>query len=87
MNMTWPIVNSLRERGHKAIISTSIPLKTTAIKCGLGCQGKSTLLVHPEYGPNLALISILTTAQLQVDEHYREDLCRDCNSTLSDKNV
>ncbi|MHA2393485.1 MAG: 4Fe-4S double cluster binding domain-containing protein [Promethearchaeota archaeon] len=78
MNKAWPIVYTLRERGHKAIISTSIPLKTTAIKCGLGYQGKSTLLVHPMFGPNLALISILTTAQLSINEPFKEDLCGNC---------
>lgn len=78
MNKAWPIVCMLRERGHQAVISTSIPLKTTAIQCGLGCQGKSTLLVHPEYGPKLGLMAILTTAQLDANEPFREDLCGDC---------
>ena len=78
-NKAWEIVDFLRREGYEAKYSLRIPLKTTAIKCGLGCQGKSTLLVTTEHGPRVNLISILTNAELDVDEPFKEDLCGDCN--------
>jgi epoxyqueuosine reductase len=74
----WKIAYYLQKRGFDSIPSVDIPLKTAAVKCGLGCQGKNTLLVTPTYGPRVRLVSVLTTAELDVDEPYREDLCRDC---------
>jgi len=81
-NKAWTIVDYLRRRGFESLFSLDIPLKTAAVKCGLGCQGKSTLLVTPSYGPRVRLISVLTTAELDVDEPYKEDLCRDCEKCL-----
>jgi epoxyqueuosine reductase len=81
-NKAWPVVSLLRERGHQAVVTTSIPLKASAIRSGLGCQGKSTLLVHPEYGPRLGLMAVLTTAELGVDEPFGEDLCGDCTRCI-----
>jgi len=78
-NMAWPIVSHLRERGHGAVFSTNVPMKTTAIKCGLGCQGKNTLFVHPEIGPKAMLMAILTTAELEADEPFEGDLCEGCD--------
>jgi epoxyqueuosine reductase len=78
MSKAWPIVSYLREQGHKAQLSTKLPLKTTAIACGLGQSGKNTLLVNPEYGPRLGLMAILTSAELDIDEPYTDDICGDC---------
>ena len=78
----WPIVSYLRENGYKAQLSTSIPMKTTAIKCGLGQPGKNTLLVNPEYGPRLGLMAILTSAELETDEPFTENLCGDCTKCI-----
>ncbi|MFW9833154.1 MAG: 4Fe-4S double cluster binding domain-containing protein [Candidatus Thorarchaeota archaeon] len=78
-NKAWELVDFLRREGYDARYSMRIPLKTTAIKCGLGCQGKSTLLVTPEHGPRVNLISILTDAELEIDEPFEENLCGDCN--------
>ncbi|MFW9909173.1 MAG: epoxyqueuosine reductase [Candidatus Thorarchaeota archaeon] len=75
----WEIVDYLRREGHEAMYSSRIPMKTTAIKCGLGCQGKNTLLVTPQYGPRVSLISILTSADLEMDDPFVKDLCGDCN--------
>jgi epoxyqueuosine reductase QueG len=79
----WPIVSYLREQGYKAQFSTSIPMKTTAIKCGLGQSGKNTLLVNPEYGPRLGLMAILTSAELDIDELFTENLCGDCTKCIN----
>jgi len=82
-NKAWRIVDYLGKRGFESSFSLSIPLKTAAVRCGLGCQGKSTLVITPSYGPRVRLISVLTTAELDVDEPYNEDLCRDCEKCLT----
>jgi epoxyqueuosine reductase len=74
----WIIARYLEKRGFDSIPSGAIPLKTAAVKCGLGCQGKNTLLVTPTYGPRVRLVAVLTTAELDIDEPYKEDLCKDC---------
>lgn len=74
----WTIAHYLEKRGFDSIPSVGIPLKTAAVKCGLGYQGKNTLLVTPTYGPRVRLVSVLTTAELDIDEPYKEDLCKDC---------
>ncbi len=79
----WEIVDFLRREGYEARYSLRIPLKTTAIKCGLGSQGKSTLLVTPEHGPRVSLISVLTTAELEIDEPFEQNLCGDCNLCIT----
>ena len=81
-NKAWMVVDYLRKKGFESLLSLSIPLKTAAVRCGLGCQGKSTLLVTPNYGPRVRLISVLTSAELDVDEPYREDLCRNCEKCV-----
>ena len=77
-----PLVSYLREKGYDATLSTRIPMKTTSIKAGIGPQGKNTLLIHPEYGPRLGLMAILTNAELDLDSPYVGDLCGDCTRCL-----
>ena len=78
----WIIAHYLQKRGFDSIPSVNIPLKIAAVKCGLGCQGKNTLLVTPAYGPRIRLVSVLTTAELDIDKPYREDLCKDCEKCV-----
>ena len=52
------------------------------MRCGLGCQGKNTLLITPTHGPRIRLISVLTTAELEIDEPYKNDLCGDCEKCV-----
>jgi epoxyqueuosine reductase len=77
-----PLVSYLREKGYDATLSTRIPMKTTSIKAGIGPQGKNTLLIHPEYGPRLGLIALLTNAELHLDAPYVGDLCGDCTRCI-----
>ena len=44
---------------------------------GLGWQGKSLLLVNPDYGPRIRLATVLTDAPLNPDGPI-ENLCGDC---------
>ena len=41
--------------------------KAVAIAAGIGWQGKSLLVVNPEFGPRLRLVTILTNAALEPD--------------------
>ena len=81
-NRAWRVVEYLRSKGYKATISRDIPLKTTAIKCGLGCQGKNTLLITPTHGPRVSLASVLTDAPLEADEPFTDDLCGECDRCI-----
>ncbi|OGD55327.1 hypothetical protein A3K78_06925 [Candidatus Bathyarchaeota archaeon RBG_13_52_12] len=78
----WPLAWLLREKGYDAVITNSIPMKATAIKCGLGSQGKNTLLIHPELGPRIGLMAILTNAKLEADEPFERDQCGDCERCI-----
>jgi epoxyqueuosine reductase len=70
MAKAMPIVSRLMELGYKAEFNTAIPMKTTAVACGLGRQGKNTLLVTSEVGPRVGLMSILTSAELEPDKPF-----------------
>src|SRR4030067_3511442 len=63
----WNVISHLQQRGYDSIPSFAIPLKTAAVKCGIGCQGKNTLLINPTYGPRTRLVSVLTTARVDSD--------------------
>lgn len=81
-NKAWMIANYLQKKGFESVPSGAIPLKTAAVQCGLGYQGKNTLLVTPEYGPRVRLVSVLTTAELDIDEPFRENLCKNCEKCI-----
>ena len=51
-----------------------ISMKHTAVACGIGQLGKSTLLIHPEYGNRLTMGAILTNLELESDP-YCENIC------------
>lgn len=51
-----------------------ISMKHTAVCCGLGVMGKSTLLINPVYGNRLTVGAILTDLELRSDP-LCEDLC------------
>ncbi len=49
--------------------------KHAAVAAGLGTLGKNTLLVTPEYGNRVALVSILTDMSLEADDILNRELC------------
>jgi len=55
----------------------AITHKAVARMAGLGWQGKSLLLVNPDYGPRIRLATILTDAPLNPDSPI-ENRCGDC---------
>ncbi len=55
----------------------SVSHKAIAIMAGLGWQGKSLLLVTPEYGPRVRLSSVLTDMPLEFDSPIK-NRCGKC---------
>lgn len=51
-----------------------ISMKHTAVLCGLGSIGKSSLLINPEYGNRLTIGAVLTDLELESDD-LQPDLC------------
>jgi epoxyqueuosine reductase QueG len=60
----------------------AISHKAVGRMAGLGWQGKSLLLVNPQYGPRIRLVTVLTNALLNIDGPIKNrcgkcTLCRD----------
>lgn len=55
----------------------AITHKAVGRMAGLGWQGKSLLLVNPQYGPRIRLSTILTDAPLSIDKPIK-NLCGEC---------
>ncbi|UCE11327.1 MAG: epoxyqueuosine reductase [Candidatus Thorarchaeota archaeon] len=81
-NKAWRVVEYLRDEGFETKWSVGIPLKTTGVLCGIGYQGKSSLLVTPSHGPRVDLIAILTSAELNPDVPFERDLCGTCEKCI-----
>ncbi len=59
-------------------------LKEAAIRAGLGKRGKSTVVLHPEYGPRLRFMAIRTDTPLEsiigpVLPDEENPVCQDCS--------
>lgn len=74
----WQLAGWLRGLGFDAVPAGGLPLKRAAPLAGLGMQGKNTVLISEEYGPNLRLGAVLTSAELEPDTPFIGDLCGDC---------
>lgn len=81
---TVPIVSSniWRYSGYKELkvhFAPDIAHRYAAVAAGLGEIGWSGLFLHPEYGPRVRLVSIITEAKLFPDPMYSgEKLCDRC---------
>jgi len=56
-------------------------LKILAKTAGLGWQGRSLLIISPEYGPLHRLIAILTDMPLQINQVIKNE-CGDCRKCI-----
>lgn len=59
-----------------------ISMKHTAVLCGIGQQGKSTLLLNPQYGNRLTVGAILTNLELKSDPLCENICIPGCNKCV-----
>lgn len=91
--IAYEIALFLEDKGYAALpVSPDIPLdmqrasglqgdfshKHAAVQAGLGWLGTSTLLLTPQFGPRVRLISVITNARLNADPKIEEETCRKC---------
>ncbi|MFX1364803.1 MAG: 4Fe-4S dicluster domain-containing protein [Promethearchaeota archaeon] len=89
----FSIMEYLENKGYKQLIIHTedefdpinrkgfMSLKILAKTAGLGWQGRSLLIISPEYGPLHRLIAILTDLPLQVN-HAIKNECGDCRKCI-----
>lgn len=70
----WPFV----EKEKRSAIGR-ISLRHAAQLAGLGCIGRNSMLITPEFGPRVQLCAILTDAQLPASEILQQNPCNACN--------
>ncbi|MFC1864699.1 hypothetical protein ACFLYG_02595 [Chloroflexota bacterium] len=52
--------------------------KHAAVQAGLGWLGTSTLLLTPQFGPRVRLVSVISNVPLKADPKIKEEVCRTC---------
>ena len=78
----WVLAHYLQKKGFEATVSRRISLKPAAVKAGLGCRGKNTLILNPEHGSFVRFTEILTSALLKPDAPFSKDLCGECTKCI-----
>ncbi|MEW6455382.1 MAG: 4Fe-4S double cluster binding domain-containing protein [Acidobacteriota bacterium] len=54
------------------------PHKTAATRAGLGWIGKNALLVTPEFGPRVRLVTVLTDYPFELGSPFEDTQCKNC---------
>ena len=92
-NAAFSIMEYLEDRGYRQLIIHTedefdpinrlgfISLKILAKTAGLGWQGRSLLIISPDYGPLHRLIAILTNLPLNTNQVIKND-CGDCHKCI-----
>jgi epoxyqueuosine reductase len=70
------------ERTNQAEAIPTVSHKMIAHIAGLGWIGKNCLLITPEYGPRIRLISLLTKAPVAGIDRMAEQECRSCTACV-----
>ncbi|MBN2336125.1 epoxyqueuosine reductase [Candidatus Bathyarchaeota archaeon] len=69
--------------GYRTVLEPDLLSKKKMAQLGgLGCFGKQTLIITPEYGPWVRLRSVLTDAELVPTKPFTADLCKDCDECV-----
>lgn len=63
---------------HYYVQKGGVFLKDAAVLAGLGCIGKSNLLVTPDYGPRVRLRALFLDAEVEPTGPMGFDPCEDC---------
>lgn len=69
-----PVEMTSETKGFVGVVS----LRHVAQAAGLGKIGRSNILVTPDLGPRIRLGAVVTTASLEADREFGDDLCGDC---------
>ena len=77
-NKAWEVAQYLESKGFEAVSTRAICLKKAATLAGIGAQGKHTVVVSPVFGPHLRFAAVLTSAELEDDQAFTDDLCGSC---------
>jgi epoxyqueuosine reductase len=56
--------------------------KEAAVRAGLGTIGKNNLILNERYGAWVAYQAIITDAEIEPDEPFSRNLCKDCDLCL-----
>lgn len=83
------IVTFLEKRGYSAralseneycrtTLVGKISFREMAVVAGLGSIGKSTMLLHPKFGPRIVIGVVLTNVEIKPDKPFNQNLCTDC---------
>jgi epoxyqueuosine reductase QueG len=89
--IAYRIARFLEDSGYVAIpVPASYPSDSSkhmgdlshrhaAVFAGLGQIGRNSLLVTPQYGPRVRLVTVVTNAPLKPDPPLKLDLCKGCD--------
>jgi len=69
----------LMEESFRAVATKRPNLVRAGVLAGLGSAGKNEMLVTERFGPRVRLIAVATDAELDVDEPFEKELCRECD--------
>jgi epoxyqueuosine reductase len=77
------VARALENEGYRVVFpyEASAPdsYKRVFRLAGIGAFGKNALIISPKYGPWLRFSYLITNAELEPDEPFKRDLCKDCN--------
>jgi epoxyqueuosine reductase len=91
----FKVMGYLEEKGHRSLIIHTdeefdpvarmgfMSLKVLAKEAGLGWQGRSLLIISPDYGPLHRLVAVLTDMPLEADKPIPNQ-CGDCSSCVDE---
>ncbi len=92
--IAFHVAKHLQTAGHRALqVPASPPYdlernmgdlshRHAAQLAGIGVFGKNSLLLSPEFGPRIRLVSVITDAALEPSTPLDLDLCGDCDICL-----
>jgi len=78
----WEVAHYLESNGYESISTRAICLKKAAVIAGIGAQGKQTVVVSPTSGTRLRFAAVLTSADLEDDQSFTDDICGECTKCI-----
>jgi epoxyqueuosine reductase QueG len=80
------LVAFLRGEGYEAVfpyeVDSLTSFKRLVQMAGIGAFGKNSLIISPGFGPWLRFGVVFTSAALEPDEPFGEDMCGDCDECV-----